>query len=169
MKLINHNNISKMIKNKNISLRNVNKKEVMKLYFFMLRLRLCEEALSEEYHPADQMRCPVHFCSGQEATPASLNILLENKDYLYSHHRSHGYYLYLFSISFCLRIKYPMYFRLPSTQIYALHILIKFLKIVEMKKINFFLVGGCLLGAVRQKSFAGRPSDIDLGIKEKEL
>jgi len=80
-----------------------------------------------------------------------------------------GYYLYLFSISFCLRIKYPMYIRLPSTQIYALHILIKFLKIVEMKKINFFLVGGCLLGAVRQKSFAGRPSDIDLGIKEKEL
>ena len=93
MKLINHNNISKIIKNKNISLRNVNKKEVMKLYFFMLRLRLCEEALSAEYHPADQMRCPVHFCSGQEATPASLNILLENKDYLYSHHRSHGYYL----------------------------------------------------------------------------
>ena len=48
-----------------------------------------------------------------------------------------GYYLYLFSISFCLRIKYPMYLRLPSTQIYALHILIKFLKTLEMKKINF--------------------------------
>ena len=93
MKLINHDNILKKIKDKNISLININKKEAMKLYFFMLRLRLCEEALSEEYHPADQMRCPVHFCTGQEAVPGSLNILLENKDYLYSHHRSHGYYL----------------------------------------------------------------------------
>jgi len=80
-----------------------------------------------------------------------------------------GFYLYLFSIASCLRIKYPMYFRLPSKQIYALHVLIKFLKTLEIKKINFFLVGGCLLGAVRQKSFAGRPSDIDLGIKEEEL
>jgi len=93
MKSTNHFNISKKIKNKIISLRKTNKKEVMKLYSFMLRLRLCEEALSEEYHPADQMRCPVHFCAGQEAVPASLNILLEKRDYLYSHHRSHGYYL----------------------------------------------------------------------------
>ena len=39
------------------------------------------------------MRCSVHFCSGEEAVPASLNNILESKDYLYSHHRSHGYYL----------------------------------------------------------------------------
>ena len=93
MQLINHENILKIIKYKKISLKNINKKIAIKLYFFMLKLRLCEEALSAEYHPADEIRCPVHFCEGQEAVPAALNSLLENKDYLFSHHRSHGYYL----------------------------------------------------------------------------
>src|SRR5258706_536422 len=63
------------------------------LHRFMSRLRHCEEALAREYHPADQMRCPVHFCVGQEAVPAALSLLLREDDYLYSHHRSHGYYL----------------------------------------------------------------------------
>jgi len=39
------------------------------------------------------MRCPIHFCLGQEMMPTILYFLLENKDYLLSHHRSHGYYL----------------------------------------------------------------------------
>jgi len=93
MKLINHENIFKINKYNKISLKGINKKLALKLYTFMLRLRICEEALSEEYHPADEMRCPVHFCSGQEAVPAALNNLLKNKDYVFSHHRSHGYYL----------------------------------------------------------------------------
>lgn len=63
------------------------------LHRFMLRLRQCEEALAREYHPADEMRCPVHFCVGQEAVPAALSLLLRDDDHLYSHHRSHGYYL----------------------------------------------------------------------------
>lgn len=63
------------------------------LYRFMLRLRMCEEQLAEEYHPADEMRCPVHFCIGQEAVPAALSLLAKQDDYLFSHHRSHGYYL----------------------------------------------------------------------------
>jgi hypothetical protein len=44
------------------------------------------------------------------------------------------------------------------------------LEILEPQKIDFFLTGGCLLGAVRRESFAafmGR--DIDLGIKEDQL
>jgi TPP-dependent pyruvate/acetoin dehydrogenase alpha subunit len=60
---------------------------------FMQRLRMCEEALAREYHPADEMRCPVHFCVGQEAVPAALSLLLRDDDYLFCHHRSHGYYL----------------------------------------------------------------------------
>src|SRR5213593_457989 len=58
----------------------------------MLRLRRMEEALIREYHPADEMRCPVHFCIGQEAIPAALSMLVRREDYLFSHHRSHGYY-----------------------------------------------------------------------------
>ena len=76
---------------------------------------------------------------------------------------------HLFLMSFYLRFRYPRYFILPSLQIYALHRVIEFLKILKPQKIDLFLVGGCLLGAVRQGSFAGRPSDIDLGIKEDQL
>src|SRR5450830_1550973 len=62
------------------------------LHRFMLRLRMCEEALVREYHPADEMRCPVHFCIGQEAVPAALAQLIRPDDYLFSHHRTHGYF-----------------------------------------------------------------------------
>ncbi len=76
---------------------------------------------------------------------------------------------YLFLVSSYLRFRYPRYFFLPSRHIYALNLLIKFLKILEPQKIDFFLVGGLLLGAVRQESFAGKPADLDLGIKEDKF
>ncbi len=60
---------------------------------FMVRLRRIEEAIADRYHPEDLMRCPVHFCVGQEAVPGALSILLNEADYLFSHHRSHGHYL----------------------------------------------------------------------------
>lgn len=66
---------------------------LLDLYRFMLRLRRCEEALIDEYHKDDEMRCPVHFCLGQEAAPAALSVPIRQNDYLFSHHRSHGYYL----------------------------------------------------------------------------
>ena len=47
----------------------------------------------KEYHPADEMRCPIHLCLGQEAVPCGLSIHLSAQDYLFSHHRSHGYFL----------------------------------------------------------------------------
>ena len=80
-----------------------------------------------------------------------------------------AYLTYLYLAAICLRFKYPSYYNLPSRQIYALHIMIKFLKILKPQKINFFLLEGSLLGAIRQESFAGRPSDIDFGIKEEQL
>ena len=70
----------------------------------------------------------------------------------------------------CLMIKlqYPIYWRLPLKHIFGLKLLINFTKICEKKKIISFLTGGTLLGAVRQQSFAGRPSDIDIGILENK-
>jgi len=93
MDKISHKTILKIRKYKKISLKDISKKLAIELYTFMSRLRLCEEAIEKEYHPADEIRCPVHFCTGEEAVPASLNSILENGDYLFSHHRSHGYYL----------------------------------------------------------------------------
>lgn len=78
---------------KSLSIADGEAETAKSLHRFMSRLRLCEEALAREYHPADEMRCPVHFCIGQEAVPAAVSILLREDDYLYSHHRSHGYYL----------------------------------------------------------------------------
>jgi pyruvate dehydrogenase E1 component alpha subunit len=76
-----------------VTLDGVSPEFAKRLYQAMLRLRRCEEALIREYHPADEIRCPVHFCVGQEAVSASLSLLLRPRDYLFSHHRSHGYYL----------------------------------------------------------------------------
>lgn len=65
----------------------------MELYRSMRRIRRVEEALIAEYHPADEMRCPIHFCVGQEATPAVLGLKMSPEDIVGSHYRSHGYYL----------------------------------------------------------------------------
>ena len=90
--LVNHKNIRNNKKSIPKDL-DIDRASSLKLYKFAKRLRVVEEIISQEYHPANQMRCPVHFCIGQEAAPASLNLILEKKDFLFSHHRSHGYYL----------------------------------------------------------------------------
>lgn len=64
-----------------------------RLFTAMLTLRRVEERLIEAYHPADEMRCPVHFCVGQEATPAALGLCMQAQDTLFTHYRSHGYFL----------------------------------------------------------------------------
>jgi TPP-dependent pyruvate/acetoin dehydrogenase alpha subunit len=70
-----------------------NRLDRLKLYRMMKLIRRTQELLMAEYHPADQMRCPMHFCIGQESAPAVLSQLLRERDVLMSHYRSHGYYL----------------------------------------------------------------------------
>lgn len=93
MTRINHQSILEAGRYRELSLDGADPAVVARLHRFMVRLRQCEEALAREYHPADEMRCPVHFCIGQEAVPAALSELLTQDDYLFSHHRSHGYFL----------------------------------------------------------------------------
>ena len=78
-------------------------------------------------------------------------------------------YLFFISKNIYLRFKYPRYFTLPIQHIHSIDRLLIFLEILKPKKIDFFLLYGSLLGAIRQESFAGRPKDIDLGIKEDQL
>jgi len=80
-----------------------------------------------------------------------------------------GFLLRLYLVSTYLRFRYPLYFKIPAKHLYAVGLAIKFLKILKPQKIDFFLTSGSLLGAVRQGSFAGRPSDVDFGIKEEQL
>ncbi len=93
MSTINHKTITAKGRYNDLSLDGIAPELVSALHGFMLRLRMCEEALIQEYHPADEMKCPVHFCVGQEAVPAALSQLIKADDYLFSHHRSHGFYL----------------------------------------------------------------------------
>ena len=51
----------------------------LNLFKDMTLLRSLEETLAKEYHPANQMRCPVHFCVGQEAVPSVLKLFLKKR------------------------------------------------------------------------------------------
>lgn len=88
-----HNNIDKLINYKPINLNTKHNKIFLDQYFFMKKLRMLEQEISRQYHKKNRMRCPVHLCIGQEAGPAALSTLIKKNDYLFSHHRSHGYYL----------------------------------------------------------------------------
>ena len=87
-----HKTITNIGRYKDLRIEGHSKETVLALYRQMLRLRSTEKALIDEYHPADEMRCPIHFCIGQEAVPAALSLLAGRQDLLFSHHRSHGYY-----------------------------------------------------------------------------
>lgn len=63
------------------------------LYHQLLYIRRVQEEISNRYHPADNMKCPMHFCMGQEIGPAALSSFLRPRDAILSHHRSHGYFL----------------------------------------------------------------------------
>jgi TPP-dependent pyruvate/acetoin dehydrogenase alpha subunit len=89
---LSHRTITSMGRYRGVRLDGVDAETLLRLYRQALRLRRMEEALKQEYHPADEMRCPVHFCIGQEAVPAALSLLVRPEDYVFSHHRSHGYY-----------------------------------------------------------------------------
>lgn len=62
------------------------------LYYEMLRIRIVEEKIAEHYSDKE-MRCPIHLCTGQEAVAVGVCSTLSPKDYVLSHHRSHGHYL----------------------------------------------------------------------------
>ncbi len=65
----------------------------LSLYKLAALIRRTQEVLMEEYVAKQEMRCPMHFCIGQEGTPTALSPLLKAEDYIVSHYRSHGYYL----------------------------------------------------------------------------
>lgn len=61
-------------------------------YLDMLRIRVIEEELAA-YYAEQEMRCPVHFCIGQEAVSVAVCRTLRKQDTVMSTHRSHGHYL----------------------------------------------------------------------------
>jgi pyruvate dehydrogenase E1 component alpha subunit len=66
---------------------------LIKIYKKFHLIRASQEKLIKQYHPEDMMRCPIHFCLGQESLASVSSLFLTENDYVLSHHRSHGYYL----------------------------------------------------------------------------
>jgi TPP-dependent pyruvate/acetoin dehydrogenase alpha subunit len=76
-----------------IRLENVLNADIrLAMYRKLLRIRLVEEAIASRYHE-NEMRCPTHLCTGQEAVPVGVSAHLRSDDLVFSGHRSHGHYL----------------------------------------------------------------------------
>jgi TPP-dependent pyruvate/acetoin dehydrogenase alpha subunit len=71
----------------------MNKNQLLQIYKIYHQIKFSQEYLIKIYHPENKMRCPIHFCLGQEALASCSSIFLKKNDYVLSHHRSHGYYL----------------------------------------------------------------------------
>jgi pyruvate dehydrogenase E1 component alpha subunit len=61
-----------------------------KLFTTMLTIRTVEERVAALY-PEQEIKCPVHLCTGQEAIAAGVCIHLAKDDTIFSTHRSHGH------------------------------------------------------------------------------
>jgi pyruvate dehydrogenase E1 component alpha subunit len=70
----------------------MNDRDRVELYRQMLRIRLVEERIGKLY-AEQEMRCPTHLCTGQEAPPVGVSAHLLRQDLVFSNHRSHGHYL----------------------------------------------------------------------------
>ena len=62
------------------------------LYRKMLEIRLCEESFVDPILNGE-VRCPVHLCSGEEAIAVGVCAALEDTDYVFGNHRSHGHFI----------------------------------------------------------------------------
>ena len=62
------------------------------LYAPMLRLRMIEEHIAHIYH-LQEMKCPTHLCTGQEAVAVGVCANLRPEDAVFTTHRSHGWYI----------------------------------------------------------------------------
>ena len=64
----------------------------LRLYTTMLRIRIFEERVADLLE-ANEVKCPVHLYIGQEAIAAGICAALQQDDYIFGTHRSHGHYL----------------------------------------------------------------------------
>src|SRR3989338_8942754 len=70
----------------------MNTEKKINLLYQMLRIRMIEESLAENYSK-QKMRTPVHLSIGQEAVAVASGAVLQKTDYAVSTHRGHAHYL----------------------------------------------------------------------------
>jgi TPP-dependent pyruvate/acetoin dehydrogenase alpha subunit len=62
------------------------------MYRSMMRIRIAEESIAELLEK-NEIRCPTHLYTGQEAIATGVCAALTKEDYIFGGHRSHGHYL----------------------------------------------------------------------------
>ena len=81
--------------------------------------------------------------------------------------------VYALSILVVLFLSLPLTMRyrksgVPFRQLLILDTALKFTRLLDQHGIDYVLLTGSLLGAVRQSAFAGRPRDFDLAIRKQD-
>lgn len=71
---------------------NISSETKIELLQRMKLIRAVEETIAIKYKE-QQMRCPTHLCSGQEAVSAAVGLALNISDFAISSHRAHGHYI----------------------------------------------------------------------------
>lgn len=72
--------------------RGITKSLLCNFYQSMLRIRLTEESAAALLDQGE-IHCPTHLYTGQEAVAVGVCAALEQRDYVFGGHRSHGHYL----------------------------------------------------------------------------
>jgi len=67
-------------------------KILLEIYTTLYCIRRFEERIAELY-TEQEIRCPVHFCIGQEAIATGVSAHLKPQDQVLSGHRAHGHYI----------------------------------------------------------------------------
>jgi len=67
-------------------------KFLLQIYATLYSIRQFEERIAELY-TEKEIRCPVHFCTGQEAIATGVSAHLKSQDQVLSGHRAHGHYI----------------------------------------------------------------------------
>ena len=70
----------------------MNAKTSLQLYKSIFKIREVEKKIAE-FYSQEEMRCPVHLSTGQEAIPVGICENLKSYDQILSAHRSHAHYL----------------------------------------------------------------------------
>ncbi len=65
---------------------------LVSLYKTMLKIRICEESLVEPILKGE-IKTPCHLYTGEEAIATGVCAALEENDYVFGNHRSHGHYI----------------------------------------------------------------------------
>lgn len=71
----------------------IDSKTLQNLYFVMKKIRLFEDRVTRLISDPQEIICPVHLYTGQEAIASGVCVNLQKEDYVYSTHRSHGHFI----------------------------------------------------------------------------